>query len=232
MTVRNNSAKKQKPSIIRICVYLVLICVAVAIVYLTAAHFYVDAVSSGYMVDVSSAPASDAVMVLGALVYSNGTPSAVLQDRLDYAHEIYTAGKAKKILVSGDHGTAEYDEVNTMKQYLLDKGVPEDDIFMDHAGFDTYDSMHRAKHVFEVDTLIISTQEFHIARAVYCARQLGIDAYGYPSPDKPEYGMTMLYIRESLARAKAVLDTDILRRSPVFGGEAIPISGSGMLTQD
>ena len=225
-------ANKRKSSVVRTIIYIAAVCIVVSAIYFVFAQIYVNGVSSGYMVDAESAPNSDAVMVLGALVYGNGTPSPVLQDRLDYAYEIYAAGKAKKILVSGDHGTKEYDEVNTMKQYLLNKGVDEDDIFMDHAGFDTYDSMYRAKHVFGVETLIISTQQFHIDRAVYCARQLGIDAYGFPSPDKPEYGMFMLNAREMLAKAKAVVDTDILRRSPVFGGEVIHISGSGMLTQD
>jgi len=113
--------------------------------------------------------------VLGAQVYSDGTPSPVLRDRLDYALVLYNSGKANKILVSGDHGTKGYDEVNVMKAYLMEKGVPREDIFMDHAGFDTYDSMHRAKSVFCVESLLISTQDFHIKRAIYIGRRLGID---------------------------------------------------------
>jgi len=169
-------------------------------------------------------------MVLGAMVHGE-TPSPVLEDRLLFAYELYKTGKAKKILVSGDHGREEYDEVNAMKQFLLDKEVPAEDIFMDHAGFNTYDSMYRAKEVFQVRTLIISTQKFHINRALYLAEKMGIEAYGYPSPDKDLYNMEVLNTREGLAKVKAFLDADILKRKPKFGGEAIPISGSGLLTE-
>ena len=130
--------------------------------------------------NISDLPESDAVMVLGAKVYNNGKPSPVLRDRLDYGYELYAQGKVKKILVSGDHGQIDYDEVNIMKDYLIEKGVPREDIFMDHAGFNTYDSMYRAKAIFCIETLLISTQDFHIARSIYIARKLGIDAYGYP----------------------------------------------------
>ena len=147
-----------------------------------------------------------------------------------YALELYQAGKAEKIIVSGDHGQANYDEVNVMKAYLMDKGVPRTDIFMDHAGFDTFDSMVRAKEIFQVKSLLVSTQELHMSRALYIARRIGIDAYGYPSPDKEIYSMQKLNFREKLASLKAVLDTDILRREPKFGGEAIPIWKDGALT--
>lgn len=180
--------------------------------------------------DVSEFEVCDAVMVLGASVYSSGRPSPLLADRLDKGYELYVSGKAKKILVSGDHGQSNYDEVNSMRNYLLEKGAPREDIFMDHAGFNTYDSMYRAKEVFRVETLLISTQEFHINRAVYIARKLGITAFGYPGEDKEAYGMRYLNARESLARVKAFWDTAI-RREPKYLGDAIPITGSGVLTE-
>ena len=177
----------------------------------------------------AEAPVCDAVMILGALVYSSGAPSPIVADRLDYGYELYTHGKAKKILVSGDHGQKYYDEVNAMMNYLLDKGVPREDIFMDHAGFNTYDSMYRARDIFRVESLLISTQEFHIGRSVYIARRLGIEAYGYPCEDKAIYNMPYLNLRESLARVKAFWDTTI-KRKPKYLGEAIPISGDGIAT--
>lgn len=192
--------------------------------------FYMHKTVEHYMVGVADSPKCDAIMVLGALVYQNGTPSPVLEDRLLYALELYQAGKAEKIIVSGDHGQTNYDEVNVMKAYLMEKGVPRTDIFMDHAGFDTFDSMVRAKQIFQVKSLLVSTQEFHMSRALYIARRIGIDAYGYPSPDKDIYSMQKLNFRENLASIKAVLDTDILRREPKFGGEAIPIWKDGALT--
>ncbi len=194
-------------------------------------EIYINKYSENYIVTAENIPYADAVMVLGAYVYNNEAPSPVLEDRLLYAYDLYRNGKVKKILVSGDHGTKEYDEVNVMRNFLIQKGVPANDIFMDHAGFDTYDSMYRAKIIFQIKTLLISTQEFHIRRAVYIARRLGIDAYSYPCLDKDIYNMEYLNSRERLAKIKAFLDVEILRRKPKFEGEAIPIWKDGTLTE-
>lgn len=202
-------------------------------IFFVLIQLYVNSYARPYVfTDKDKLPKCDAVMVLGASVYSDGTPSPVLSDRLLYAYEIYTSGKAGKIIVSGDHATTDYDEVNAMKNYLLNLGVNDEDIFMDHAGFDTYDSMYRAKEFFKISSLIISTQGFHIKRAVYIANKLGIKAYGYPCEDKKAYNMAYLNVRESLARVKAVIETDILKRKSKLEGEAIPIWGSGSLTND
>ncbi len=212
----------------------IIIILAVAIFFgigFFCLQVYIDDYAKAYLIQLDNAPSADAVMVLGALVYSNGAPSSVLEERLMYAYALYQNGNVKKILVSGDHGTKEYDEVNAMKNFLLQKGVRREDIFLDHAGFDTYDSMYRAKEIFKVESLIISTQAFHIGRAVYIARRLGVKAYGYASPDREYYPMEVLRFRESFAKVKAFLDTDILRRKPKFEGEAIPIWSNGILTE-
>lgn len=212
--------------------YIIAIFLVFAIFFLLI-QLYVNNYSKPYVFyDKEKIPNCNAVMVLGASVYSDGTPSPVLKDRLLYAYEIYTNKKADKIIVSGDHATVDYDEVNTMKNYLLDLGVKDEDIFMDHAGFDTYDSMYRAKEIFKISSLIICTQNFHIKRAVYIANKLGIKAYGYPCEDKEEYNMVYLNIRESLAKVKAVTETDILKRKSKIEGEEIPIWKSGTLTND
>ena len=208
-------------------------CVLVfGILFFFGVQIYIVQSTKEYILsNASEAPESDAVMVLGVLVYSsNGKPSPLLKDRLDYGYELYSQGKAKKILVSGDHGRKDYDEVNVMKDYLMEKGVPREDIFMDHAGFNTYDSMYRAKEIFEIESLLICTQDFHIARSVYIARSLGIDAYGYPCEDKAIYNMVPLKLRESLARVKTVADITV-KRKPKYLGDAIPISGNGILTE-
>lgn len=194
--------------------------------------FYINKYAESYIITGENIPLADAVIVLGAYVYNNNKPSPVLEDRLLYAYDLYSKGKVKKILVSGDHGTKEYDEVNVMRNFLIQKGVPEEDVFMDHAGFDTYDSMYRAKKIFQIQTLIISTQEFHIRRAIYIARRLGIDAYGYPCLDKDFYNMEYLNSRERFAKIKAFLDVEILKRKSKFEGEAIPIWKDGTLTED
>ena len=120
----------------------------------------------------------DCIIVLGCLVRNNGELSDMLADRMKQGIELYALGVSSKILVSGDHGRVEYDEVNAMKQYAIDSGIPSEDIFMDHAGFSTYDSIYRAKEIFGADKIVIVTQEYHLYRALYIAEALGVEAYG------------------------------------------------------
>ncbi len=165
-----------------------------------------------------------AILVLGAGVYASGAPSPVLKDRLDYAYEVYEYYDRKiAIIVSGDNSTVEYNETKAMYDYLLSKGVSSDDIYRDYAGFNTYDSIYRADYIFKVKSLIICTQKFHIYRALYIAKRLGFEACGYAAENKSIYNMTYNHIRESMARIKAVLDTDILKRAPRYFGDPIPV---------
>ncbi|MDI6816997.1 MAG: ElyC/SanA/YdcF family protein [Actinomycetota bacterium] len=178
------------------------------------------------------APKSQAAVVLGAKVFDDSMLSHVLADRLDAGVELYRAGKVDKLLLTGDHGQVRYDEVNAMRKYALSKGIPAEDIFMDHAGFDTYDSMYRARDVFEVKSAVVVTQRFHLARSVYIARALGIDATGV-SADKHVYMKAdMFEIREAAARVKAFFELHITRPKPRFLGEKIPITGDGRRTND
>lgn len=199
-------------------------------VFFMAAQVYVKDLARPYLYEVDTVPVCDAILVLGARVYENNTPSPVLKDRLEYAYSLYQAKKAPKIIVSGDHGTEGYDEVNTMLEYLLGKGVLREDIFLDHAGFDTYDSVYRAKEIFLCKSVIISTQDFHISRAVYVARAIGLEAYGAPCPDKAIYNMAYNNARETLARTKAIFDAEIFKRTSKYLGEPIPVWGDGSVT--
>ncbi|MFA5747088.1 MAG: ElyC/SanA/YdcF family protein [Candidatus Paceibacterota bacterium] len=200
--------------------------------FLVAMNFEIINFSKGYSYPgPGSSPEVQAVMILGARVSSSGILSDMYRDRADTAIEVYRSGKAEKILVSGDHGRIEYDEVNAAKNYLLSKGIPAEDIFLDHAGFDTYDSLYRARDIFQVKSLIISTQDFHLPRAVYIARKLGIEAWG-ASADRHVYGREQFYeSREFLSRAKAWLEV-LLRAKPKFLGEAIPITGDSRPSWD
>ena len=173
----------------------------------------------------------DCIIILGCGIYDDGSLSPMLRDRLMRGLELYKEGAAPKILMSGDHGRKEYDEVNAMKQYAIDCGVMLENIFMDHAGFSTYESIYRAKEIFEADKVIIVTQEYHVYRALYIAEQFGIDAYGVPA-DLNEYaGQSMRDFREVLARCKDFAMC-IFKPEPTFLGEVIPISGNGDLTND
>lgn len=182
--------------------------------------------------DAAKAP-YDAVIVLGAKVYSDNTVSAILRDRLLTGYEVYKRGYASKIIVSGDHGQESYDEVVAMKAFLMDLGVPREDIFMDHAGFDTYDSMYRARAVFGVERAVVVTQEFHLSRSVYLGNQLGMEVVGVSSDLDVYSGMRYNELRESLARVKAVLDAELINAAPQYLGDPIPVqSASGLETED
>lgn len=173
----------------------------------------------------------DCILVLGCGVYEDGTPTPMLRDRLERAAELYQAGAAPKILVSGDHGTEEYDEVNHMKDYLIQAGIPSEDIFMDHAGFSTYESMYRAQAVFQVERPLIVTQKYHIYRAIYAARALGLEADGVAAEEVSYAGQSIRAVREILARDKEYFNC-IVKPQPSVLGEAIPLEGSGDVTND
>ena len=173
----------------------------------------------------------DCIMVLGALVYADGRPCHMLEDRLNRGIELCQNGISDRLLMTGDHGQEEYDEVNVMKRYASDAGVPKDCIFMDHAGFSTYDSMYRAKEVFQVRKMVIVTQRYHMPRALYIANELGINAYGVCAEEIRYGGQTMRDIREVAARIKDLWSV-FRKAEPKYLGEAIPISGSGDATDD
>lgn len=179
-------------------------------------------------------PKAYAALILGAKVHSGGRLSHMLEDRVLTGLELYRDGTVQKLLLSGDHGQKDYDEVNAMRVYLLKHGVPEEDIFMDHAGFNTYASMYRARDVFQVQEVIVVTQKFHLARAVYIAQQLGLRAVGFVA-DRRVYmpaSQTKAVLRETLARVKAFFDVHIWHAQPKYLGKVIPITGDGRDTVD
>ncbi len=173
----------------------------------------------------------DCIIVLGCQVHNNEYPSDMLEDRLNKGIELYNLKAAPKLLMSGDHGQYEYDEVNVMKQYALDTGIPSEDVFMDHAGFSTYESIYRAKEIFDADRIIIVTQEYHLYRALYIAKSLGVEAYGVASEYRPYAGKLAQDCREMLARVKD-FGTSIFKPEPTFLGDTIPVNGDGNLTND
>ena len=173
----------------------------------------------------------DCIIVLGCQVKDDGSLSHMLRDRLMRALEVYEAGAAPKLLMSGDHGREDYDEVGAMKNYAIENGVPSEDVFMDHAGFSTYETVYRAKEIFEADKVIIVTQEYHLYRALYIAKQLGVEAYGVSSDLNTYAGQSMRDFREVLARCKDWAMC-IFKPEPKYLGKVIPVSGNGDLTND
>lgn len=181
--------------------------------------FTVDSVSGGY----------DCIIILGCGVKDDGRPSDMLYDRIITGVELYKKGIAPRILMSGDHGRTDYDEVGTMKKYAVDMGIPEDAVFCDHAGFSTYESMVRANKVFGIENAVVVTQSYHLYRALFDAESFGIDAYGVSADVRRYLGQTNRNIREIIARNKDFLFC-VFKPDPKYLGEKIDITGSGSVT--
>ncbi len=173
----------------------------------------------------------DCILVLGCGVWNGNTPSHMLADRLERSIELFEANAAPKLLMTGDHGRADYNEVSVMKQYAIDAGIPSSDIFMDHAGFSTYDSLYRARDVFCAERIIIISQEYHLYRALYIAESLGLEAYGVSADYRSYSGQINRELREILARCKDFA-MGIFQPEPTYLGDQIPVSGSGDATND
>ncbi len=219
---KNKKAKRVILTIVFILAGMLLVLVGMSLtVHLTP---------QGMIVKAEDVKNAECIIVPGARV--NGDfPSATLEDRLKVAYDLYAAGKAPKILVSGDHGTKDYDEVNAMREYLLKKGVPIESIFMDHAGFDTYQTMKRAKEVFEVQSAVVVTQDFHLPRALFLAESVGLKVQGVESSLR-RYGGEMVWtIREIPAAWKACFEA-LFQPDPKYLGDSIPISGDGRDTEN
>ena len=205
-----------------ICILVIILCGALVIIN------NVQAKGEKRIVTKDTLPEKvDAIIVLGAGVREDGTPSDILTDRLSTSLDILNMGVEGKLLLSGDHGKEGYNEVGTMKDYILkNSDIKEKDIFLDHAGFSTYDSIYRAKDIFKVESAIIITNEYHLPRALYLAEKLGIDAYGYTSDKREYYYMDAYKKRERIAQLKDFLFVNVLKPEPKFLGDSIPVNTS------
>jgi len=212
----------------------ILMCAAlVVLLFLLIMNIHIKASIKDRMLSPDQIPITDAdcILVLGAGVWNGGRPSPMLEDRLVRAIELYNMGVSNRLLMSGDHGRKDYDEVNVMKRFAVDRGIPSSHVFMDHAGFSTYESIYRARDVFKVKKAIIVTQEYHLYRALYIAKKLGLEAYGVAADRREYYGQASRELREVLARVKDFFST-IIKPRPTYLGEPIPIDGDGDLTND
>ncbi len=210
-------------------VFRVSIIVVIAFVVINI--YIINSTKSQIFAIQDNVTARQTALLLGARVYDDGRLSHVMEDRALTAIQLYQSGKVDKILISGDHGTSGYDEVNTIKDYLINQNVSQENIFTDHAGFDTYDSIYRARDIFEVDSMIIVTQKFHLPRAVYIANSLGVKTIGIVADRRQYRDKERNQIRESVARVKAFLDV-IFKAEPKFLGNKIPITGDSSNSWD
>lgn len=233
LNIKNKEAKNKKFSaskkLLGLLVWIVVFCLA----FLLGINTYVCASAKSDMYDLSKIEISnaDCIMVLGCGV-KGGEPSPMLKDRLDTAIELYKKGLAPKLLMSGDHGGQFYNEVGVMKLYAMKNGVPSKDIFMDHAGFSTYESLYRAKEVFDCEKIIAVTQRYHLYRTVFLGESLEIDINGVSTTHYNYGGMFNREIREILARNKDLFTSVIKPRPKMPLGDKISIMGDGDVTND
>ena len=214
---------------------LFLVCAAlIGVIFIFSINAYVKNTASDRILssqEAANLSDVDCILVLGCQVKDDGTPSDMLRDRLTRGIEVYNLGAASKLLMSGDHGREDYDEVGTMKQYAINEGIASESIFMDHAGFSTYESVYRAKEIFQADKIIIISQDYHLYRALYIAEKLGVEAYGVASDYHTYAGQGMRECREILARCKDWAMC-IFKPEPEHLGDEIPVSGNGDLTNN
>ena len=171
---------------------------------------------------------ADCILILGAGV-KDGKPKPMLRDRLLTGIELYKSGAAEKIIMSGDHGRADYDEVNVMRAFALEQGVKAEDIFLDHAGFSTYDSVYRAKNIFGAENIIIVSQKYHLYRALYIAKKIDVKAAGVSADLNTYGGQLKRDIREITARDKDFFKCIIKPKAQIMG-DKIPLDGDGSIT--
>lgn len=216
----------------KIVMILIVSLVIGAIVLILGINGYVKYIGKKNIITSEEAMALDdidCILILGCGVRPDKTPSDMLSDRLSCGMDLYKKGVAPKIIMSGDHGQADYDEVNIMKQIAVDSSIPSNDVFMDHAGFSTYESIYRAKEIFEAERIVIVSQEYHLYRALYIAQKLGVEAYGVGADYHIYGGQIYRDIREVPARCKDFVKV-LLKSEPTYLGKSIPVSGDGDVT--
>lgn len=212
--------------------YGIIVIVVIAIIIL-GINIYVRLSTKNQIIEedeYSNLSDIDCIIILGAGIWGD-KPSPMLEDRLLEGIKLYQKGVSNKIIMSGDHGRKEYDEVNIMKNYAIEKGIPSENIFMDHAGFSTYESIYRAKEIFQAKKIIIVTQKYHLYRALYIANKLGLEAYGVGADPRQYVGAFNREVREILARDKDFIKC-IFKPEPTYLGDTIPVSGNGDITND
>ncbi len=207
-----------------------LICLSLLVIAIWGLHIYIiQATNSRIYNRIADVPSFHTVIILGASVHGDGKLSPILQDRVDTGLSLYRRGKAKRFLLSGDNRSSDYDEVNAMKKYLIARNVPEEHIYTDPAGLNTYDSMYRSRAVFQIYDAIIVTQEFHLPRALFIAQNLGFNYYGYPAvANRYQKTESSLRRREKLANIKAIYEI-ISNRIPSGPDQTYPVTGAPII---
>jgi len=204
----------------RLLVGAIGVAVLLALTLLAVAYVHISTRSQRYT-ELERVPPARVALVFGAGLRPDGRPSRMLADRVRAAATLYEAGRVKKLLLTGDNSSVAYNEVVAMQRYALELGVPATDMTLDYAGFSTYESCYRARSIFGVEQAVLVTQDYHLPRAVYTCRALGIDAAGLATPDWGAYHpalITRYTAREMLATLNALVQVHLTHPLPTFLG--------------
>ena len=216
---------------IKILILTIFVLIALVVIVVASTNLYIVKSTEDQIITPEQAKDKDAdcVIILGAMVYSDGTPSKILRERLDKGIELYNLGVADRLLMSGDNGQREYNEVIPMRKYAIENGIPKEDIFLDYAGFSTYESMYRLRDIFLVKKAIVVTQTYHLHRALYFGNNLDIEVFGVAAEDVA-VGQNRRDMREILARVKAFISvkTDA---EPTYLGDPVPLDTPQKITE-
>ena len=198
---------------------ILIVTLASILILAAAARIYIVISTQSYIRQLKYQPDAQVALVFGAGLRRDGSPTAILRDRVQSAVELYKSGKVKKLLMSGDNSYLEYNEPGAMREYALSLGVPENDIVLDYAGRRTYDLCYRALYIFGIKSAILVTQPFHLPRAVYTCRKLGIEATGYAAENITYRKSSQLYwnMREIAAMLVSTIEVSITHPVPVLG---------------
>ena len=238
-TAQGPDTARRPRTLLRSLVRISLAVMGVVALLVTGASIWAWTVSAGHIEiaggsrgegEAASAPVA---IVLGAAVHADGQPTPWLAHRLDTAADLYTNGRVEAILVSGDNRRAGYDEPTVMRSYLLSRGIPEQAIALDYAGFDTYDTCVRARRIFGIERALLVTQDFHEPRAVAICRSVGldVDGVGDSRAHSDRIGWTVSWVRERAAAIKAVVDV-VSRRDPTLGRQETSVKEAVAWTRE
>ncbi len=193
-------------------------------IFIFGVNYYVLSFSrNNYFYDVEWLDTKYLWLVFWASVINNKYPSDILKDRLKVSYEAYFTWKIKKIIVSWDNSKVNYNEPEVMKNYLISLWVKEQDIYLDYAGFDTYDSLYRAREIFDATEIVLFTQDFHLKRAMYIWNKLGLKVYWVETNLQKYIKQNYNNRRELFARLKAFFEIEIFKNKPKYLGEKIHI---------
>ena len=225
LTARNNPGKitpMQKintKAYIKRYIRMALICSALGVLGLAVARFFTARYASTRISSVKAAPHQPVAIVFGAGLRRDGSPTAVLRERITTAADLYRAGKVDKLLLSGDNSVSGYNEPEAMRRYAISLGMPDEDLVLDNAGRRSYDTCYRARTIFNVRHAILVTQPFHLPRTLYTCNSLGVDSVGVPA-DRLRYHralMTFWNLRETFATLIALWEVNVSHPTPILG---------------